>query len=62
MSPSTRTLLREFVVTGRNLKSGSVWSSVVYVYDAQFVLCDYYKVGKFMMPSILKSVQILNVM
>ncbi len=33
-----------------------------FVYDGQFFLCDYYKVGKCMMPIHLKSEQILKVM
>ncbi len=32
------------------------------VYDGQVFFCDYYKVGKFMMPSVLKSVQICSVL
>ncbi len=49
------TFLHDFVVIGITLKSGSVWSSVVYVlYDGQFFLCDYYKVGKYMMSSIFQ--------
>ncbi len=29
-----------------------------FMYDGQFFLCDYCKVGKCVMPSVLKSVQI----
>ncbi len=53
--------LREFVVIGTTLKSGSVWSSDTYcmifrhvLYDAQFSFVTIYKVGKCMMPSVLK--------
>ncbi len=48
-----RTFLREFVVIGTTLKSGSVWSSNT-VYDAQFFFVTIYKVGKCMMPSVLQ--------
>ncbi len=54
------TFLREFVVIGTTLKSGSVWSSDT-VYDAQFFFVTIYKIGKCKMPSVLKSVQIVKV-
>ncbi len=47
------TFLHEFVVIGTTLKSGSVWSSDT-VYDAQFSFVTIYKVGKCVMPSVLK--------
>lgn len=42
------------------LMSGSVWSSVVLVYYAQFSSVTIYKVNKYI-PSILKPLQILKV-
>ncbi len=59
-SPTKRTFLHEFVVIGTTLESDMILSHLVY--DGQFFLYDYYKVGKYMMPSVLKSVQILKVM
>ncbi len=49
------TFLREFVVIGTTLKSGSVWSSGHVVYDAQFSFVIIYKVGKCMMSSVFKN-------
>ncbi len=61
MSHTTRrTFLCEFVVIGTTLKSGSVCFSCL-VYDGQFFLGDYCKVGKCMMSSVLKYVLILKV-
>ncbi len=48
-----RTFLHGFVVIGTTFKSGSVIFSRA-VYDAQFSFVTIYKVGKCMMPSVLK--------
>ncbi len=46
------TFLREFIVIGTTLKSDMILNHVVY--DAQFSLVTIYKVGKWMMSSVLK--------
>lgn len=46
---------------GKTLYSGTFVILSCLVYDAQFLSVSIHKVGKHMMPSVLKSVEILNV-
>ncbi len=52
LQATRRTFLHEFVVIGTTSKSGMILGRVVY--DAQFFFVTIYKVGKCMMPSVLK--------